>query len=76
MEVAIPFLNGWTGASESSGRIRVEAKARASTQLRYTPPLFFPGLLIALAGLIGAAWLLVRPANVAAFLKTSRDEGK
>jgi len=77
VEVAMPYLNGWnSGASEFSGRLRVEARAQASTQLRYTPPLFLPGLMIALLGLVGAAWLLAKPANVAALLKTSRDEGK
>lgn len=77
VEVAMPYLNGWdSGASEFSGRLRVEARAQASTRLRYTPPLFFPGLVIALLGLIGAAWLLAKPVNAAALLKTSRDEGK
>jgi hypothetical protein len=76
VEVALPFLNGWEGGSESSGRIRVEARAGASTQLRYTPPLFRPGLGFAFAGLIVAAWLLVRPGKVTALLKTSRDERK
>lgn len=77
VEVAMPYLNGWNrGASESSGRIRVEANAGVLTQLRYTPPLFLPGLVIALLGGMGAVWLLVRPGNVATFLKTSRDEGK
>ena len=77
VEVALPYLNGWSGgATEFSGRFRVEAGAGASTTLRYTPPLFYPGLTIALVGLLGAAWLLAKPANVAALLKTSREEGK
>ncbi len=79
VDVAIPFLSGWRGdapLSEFSGRIRVEAQALASTRLRYTPPLFFPGLVIALAGLFGGVLLLARPAIPAAFLKTRRDEGK
>ncbi len=77
VEVALPYLNGWSGgATEFSGRFRVEAGAGTSTQLRYAPPLFFPGLAIALLGLLGAVWLLMKPANVAALLKTSREEGK
>jgi hypothetical protein len=79
VDVAMPFLDGWEGGSpvaESSGRIRVEARAQSSTQLRYTPPLFLQGLTIAFLGLLGAAWLLAKPAPVAAFLKMSRDEGK
>lgn len=77
VEVALPYQNGWNGgAAEFSGRFRVEAEAGISTKLRYTPPLFFPGLAIALLGLLGAAWLLPKPANLASLLKTSRDEGK
>ncbi len=77
VDVALPFLDGWNGgASEFSGRIRVKAAALSSTHLRYVPPLFFPGLVIAVLGLIGAVWLLVKPANEAVFLKSSRDEGK
>lgn len=77
VEVALPYLNGWDGgATEFSGRLRVEALAGRSTNLRYRPPLFFPGLAIALLGLLAAAWLLANPANVAALLKSSREEGK
>jgi hypothetical protein len=77
VEVAMPYLNGWdNGASEFSGRIQVQANAQVLTRLRYTPPLFLPGIAIAFVGLLGAAWLLAKPGNVAAFLKTSRDEGK
>jgi hypothetical protein len=77
VEVAMPFLDGWnSGVSESSGRIRVEARAQASTRLGYNPPLFFPGVFIALMGFIGAAWLLMKPAKVAAFIKSAGVEGK
>ena len=80
VDVALPYLDGWTrwtsDVSEFSGRIRVAAGARSETRLRYIPRLFFPGLLIGLAGLLAVAWLLLRPENVAALLKTSPDEGK
>jgi hypothetical protein len=76
VDVALPFLNGWSDGTESSGRIQVEARAHASTGLHYTPPLFLQGLGIAFAGLIAAAWLLLRPLESGRLLKTSRDEGK
>jgi hypothetical protein len=79
VDVAVPFLRGWSGdvpVSEFSGRLRVQARAIAATRLRYTPPLFFPGILIALLGLFCGGLLLSRPAIVAGFLKTRRDEGK
>ena len=79
VDVAVPYVRGWNGdvpVSEFSGRLRVEARAIAATRLRYTPPLFFTGLLIALLGLLGGGLLLSRPAIVDGFLKTRGDEGK
>ena len=79
VEVAVPFLNGWSGnapVSEFSGRLRVEARAQALTQLQYAPSLFLPGLLLALLGLCAGALTLARPAIVGGLLKTRRDEGK
>jgi hypothetical protein len=54
----------------------VEAKAGVSTSLSYTPPLFYPGLALGGLGLLAAVWLLMKPANVTALLKSSRDERK
>lgn len=79
VEVAVPFLNGWSGnapVSEFSGRLRVEVPSQALTQLQYAPSLFLPGLLLALLGLGAGALTLARPAIVGGLLKTRRDEGK
>ena len=75
----MPYLSGWSGdapVSEISGRMRVQAKAGQLAHLRYTPPLFYPGFLIAMAGLISAAILLARPAILSRFIKTRPDERK
>jgi hypothetical protein len=79
VEISMPFLEGWgsrTPVREFSGRLRVEAPARTSTALAYTPALFFPGILFALAGVATGILLLTRPAIVTGLLKTDRDEGK
>jgi hypothetical protein len=79
VDVAIPFLAGWTGdvpLSDVSGRIQAQAKANIPIRLRYAPPLFLPSLLVAFLGLLSAALLLWRPEIVTPLLKTHREEGK
>ncbi len=78
-DVAIPFLEGWSGnapVSDRGGMIRVEAPARSLIRLDYVPPLFRVGLFLSLLGLFCAGWLMVRPALVWRLLQTRRDEGK
>ena len=79
VEVAIPYLPGIeasTPVRESSGRLLVEARPETRTEIRYAPPLFLPGLLLAIMGALGSAFLLGRPEIVNGLLKTRREEGK
>ena len=79
VEVALPFVPGWTGSSrvsESSGRLRAVMPASGVLALSYSPPLFLPGLGMATAGLLGVILFLVRPAILVPLLKTRRDERK
>lgn len=79
VEVAIPYLPGIeasTPVRESSGRLLVEARPETRTEIRYAPPLFLPGLLLAILGALGSAFLLGRSGIVNGLLKTRREEGK
>lgn len=79
VEVAVPYLPGWSSASpisESQGGLRIDVQAPGETRLRYLPPLFLPGVGAALAGLLFAGSILARPSFIAGLLKIRRDEGK
>jgi hypothetical protein len=79
VDVAVPFLVGWSGdvpLSDVSGRIRAQAPAQAEVHLRYAPRLFVPSMLVALLGFLSIAVLLRRPEIVDALLETGREEGK
>jgi hypothetical protein len=79
VDVAIPYVAGWKGdatVSEASRGLRVLAPASTLVRVRYTPPLFYPGLLLAFLGVGGAALLLGKPGFAGGLLKTGPDERK
>jgi hypothetical protein len=79
IEVALPAFPGWTsdgGLSEISGRLLVQVPERSTTHLVYAPPLFLPGVALFLIALGTSCLLLAKPAIIASFLKSRRDEGK
>ena len=79
VRAALPFLPGWhskSSVSELSGGLRVEAQAHVLTYLRYTPPLFFAGVGLAVVGFVSAALLLIKPNMATPFLKTRLDGRK
>jgi hypothetical protein len=79
IEIALPAFPGWTGPgglSEVSGRLLARVPERSTTNLAYSPPLFWPGVALFLIALLTTSFLLAKPAILANFLKTRRDEGK
>jgi hypothetical protein len=79
IEVALPAFPGWNsqeGVSDISGRLLVKVPERSTTHLVYAPPLFLPGVALFLIALGTTSLLLAKPAIIASFLKSRRDEGK
>ncbi len=75
----IPYLPGWSGdgpVSDRQGQLQVQLRSPGTARLRYVPPLFPFGVLLAVAALLAISLFLARPTILAGFIKTRRDEGK
>ena len=79
VDIALPFLPGWRSEaliSGNAGRIHLAAVAARPNRLHYVPPLFFPGLVMAVCAFLVSAFFLARPGVAEGLLKIRPDERK